>query len=109
MIIQNGTIEFLKKHVCEFDVETGFPSIAEKKEYDYPIPCQYIILSQNLLAKVNNESAANITYEILIEQPIKPLFSEQIRLTDISGIILGEYSIRSVETLNSVCQLRIVV
>lgn len=107
MIIQNGTIEIKEKVVSGLDPATGFPVKATSATYGKPIPCQYSANQYNQLGRVKNEHFTTAHYVILIEQ--QPFTAEQIRLKDMSGNTLGDYSIMSVETLEAVCELRIIV
>lgn len=102
MIIANGIIEF------DLSVAAGVDS------YGYPIPaveswgeaidCQYI-LSHNLQARNNGEAISAKSYVVYVEQMHIP--SEKVRLRDRNGVELGQYSIRSIEHLNAVCQTKL--
>lgn len=107
MIIQNGTIEAKEKTGGGIDPETGYakkPTIS----WSEPIPCQYTANKYNKLGVVNGEHFTVANYQILIEQ--RPFCGvEQVRLKDLAGNEIGEFSIMQVEPLDAVCELRILV
>lgn len=108
MIIQNGYIECIANKLTErINPKTGFPVKAENLEWCEPIPCQWSPIKMNLRNQVKGEHHTDITYQILIEQ--QPFPYEQIRLQDISGKSLGQYSIISIEELDAVCEIKIIV
>ena len=47
------------------------------------------------------------SFSILIEE--QEFQAEQIRLTDRSGKVIGDFPIKQIEPLEAVCQLRIIV
>ena len=49
------------------------------------------------------------TYMVLIEEQKTLVTGEQIRLKDRSGNVVGEYSVRSNEYLEAVCESKITV
>lgn len=107
MIIQNGTIEVKQKTGGGINPETGYPNKPGSVSWGDPIPCQYSANKRNNLGKVNGEHFTVAQYEILIEQ--QPFTTEQIRLKDLAGDTVGEFSIIQVEPLDAVCELRILV
>ena len=109
MIIQNGFIEVKTKVAGGIDPATGFPIKAANSAYSAPIPCQYTANSYNQLGRVNGESFTVARYTILIEQPQSAFTAEQIRLSDMDGHVVGEYSVMSAEVLDAVCEVRIIV
>ena len=108
MIIQNGYIEFIMVSGGGLDSVTGHPLKAEK-EYCELIPCQYVPARQNLLAKSNGEPVTAQTWTIYIESLWRDIATERIRLTDMDGNIVGEYSIIKIEPLVAVCEFVITV
>ena len=73
-----------------------------------PIPCQWTANKYDKLGKVNGEHFTVAHFSILIEaQPFEGV--EQVRLKDLAGKELGEFSIMQIEPLEAVCQLRIFV
>lgn len=106
MIIANGTIEFKVKSAGGIDPTTGFP-VASSSTWDSPIPCQYLVNSHDNLGRVKGEAFVKASYTVLVEQQTVP--SEQLRLTDRDGNVLGEFSILGVEQLDTVCQTKILV
>lgn len=107
MIIQNGTIEVKQKTGGGINPDTGYPNKPGSVYWGEPIPCQYSANKRNNLGRVNGEHFTVAQYEILIEQ--QPFTAEQIRLKDIAGKSVGEFSIMQVEPLDAVCELRILV
>lgn len=106
MIIENGTIEIKHKQAGGIDLETGHPIHSSNVTYGSPIPCQYIINRYNALAMSQGEHVTLASYQVLIdEQPFDD--AEQIRLTDKSGKVVGEFSIIKIEPLEAVCEIRI--
>lgn len=109
MIIQNGTIEFKDKTAGKIDPETGYPTKATNVGWAEPIPCQYLPNSRNNLGKVNSERFTTASYTVLLEEQPLPS-SEQIRLKDSNGKILGEFSlIAPPEYLEAVGEIKILV
>lgn len=108
MIIENGAIEFKIKEGGGIDPATGFPRKAETR-WGGPIPCQYVPNGSSLRGRVNGEGFTSASYVILVEmQPLPD--SEQVRLTDIFGETVGEYSLLSLpELLPAVDQIRLTV
>lgn len=107
MIIQNGYIEAKEKTANGIDPSTGYPIPAGQPAWGKPIPCQYAANKYDRLGTVNGGYFTIAEYTIYIEE--QPFTAEQIRLTDMNGNELGEYSIRKVEPLEAVCQLKITV
>lgn len=109
MIIPNGTIEFKKKTPGTIDPETGYPQQATEVGWGEPIPCQFLPINRNLLARTLGEPITKATYTVLIEeQPIPE--AEQLRLTDRTGRTLGEFSlIAPPEALEAVAEIKILI
>jgi len=107
MIIANGTIELKVKTAGGINTSTGFP-LASTSSWGSPVSCQYIINTHDNLGRTQGEHFVKAKYSILIEQQ-NPVASEQLRLKDRAGIVLGEFSIISVEQLDAVCQTKILV
>lgn len=107
MIIENGTIELKSKIGGGIDPITGYPLKPSSISWGEPIPCQYKANRYNNLGRVNGEHFTTASFEILVEE--QPITSEQLRLKDNRGGVLGEFSIISVEPLEAVCELRILV
>lgn len=109
MIIQNGVIEFKKKTAGKIDPETGYQEKATEVSWWEPIPCQYIPINRNNLGRVNGERYTSATYTVLIEEQALP-GSEQIRLTDIKGNVLGKFPlIAPPELLEAVGEIKILI
>lgn len=107
MIIPNGTIEAKRKTGGGIDPETGYPVKPSSVDWGDPIPCQYSANKHDWLGRVNGEHFTTAQYTVLIEE--QPFAAEQIRLKNLAGDIVGEFSIMQVEPLEAVCELRILV
>ncbi len=107
MIIQNGTIEVKRKTGGGIDPETGYPQKPETVVWGDPIPCQYSANKYNQLGRVNGEHFTTAQYSVLIEE--QQFTAEQVRLKDRAGNVVGEFSVISVEPLEAVSELRIMV
>lgn len=107
MIIENGTIEPKRKSVGRINPETGFPKKPTDVSWDTPIPCQYSANKYSNLGRVNGEHFTTAEYSVLIEE--QPFDTEQIRLKDLTGKVVGEFSVISVEPLPAVCEIRILI
>lgn len=105
MIIQNGTIEVKRKRSVGLDAD-GHPNKPLDERWGKPIPCQYIP-NKNLLARSNGEPYVNVSYEVLIEEC--PFCGEQVRLRDMCGKVLGDYSVISATPLDAVSEIRILI
>lgn len=108
MIIANGYIEF-KRKVAGGGISptTGHPIKVDAYSYGAPLACQYIANKQDNLGVIQGEHFRVAIYEILIEE--RTIDSELLRLSDANGNVIGEYSILSVEPLQAVCEVRILV
>lgn len=107
MIIQNGHIQMKRKSGGGIDPETGYPA-KPTAAWGCPIPCQYTPNKRDNLGKTASGQAFTVAqYTILVEE--QPLEGEQLRLTDLCGKVVGEFSVMSVEPLDAVCELRIMV
>ena len=106
MIIANGTIEVKHKTGGGLDPATGFPKQVQVS-WSEPIPCQYIPVKHNKLARANGEPVTLATYTVLIEE--QQFNAEQIRLKDREGSTVGEFSIMQVEPLEAVCEIRMTI
>lgn len=108
MIIENGTIELKQKTSGGgIDPKTGYPVKPASVSWSDPIPCQYSANKYDNLGRVNGEHFTTAEYTILIEE--QPFDTEQIRLKDRTGKVIGEFSVIQVEPLEAVCELRILV
>lgn len=109
MIIQNGTIEAKIKQAGGITPETGFPVKSTGEAFMPAIPCQYTANQYNQLGRTNGERFTVAAYTILIEQQRTPFTAEQIRLKDMDGNIVGDFSVMSIEPIDAVCQMKILV
>ena len=108
MIIENGTIELKQKTIGGgIDKTTGYPLKPASVSWGDPIPCQYIAKKYSNLCMVGGEHFKTAEYSVLIEE--QPFDAEQIRLKDLNGNVVGEFSVISVEPLTAVCEIRILI
>lgn len=106
MIIANGTIETKIKTGGGIDPETDYP-IQPTVSWGNPIPCQYRANNYSKRGKANGEAFTVASYEILIEE--QSYEAESLRLLDMDGRMIGEFSVIEIEPLRAVCQIRILV
>lgn len=106
MIIQNGTIEVQMTIDGGIDEDKGFPQIPGEK-WGKPIPCQYSIAKYNALAQILSEAVTEQKYSILIE--MQPFSATRVRLKNLQGVEIGQFSVTSIEPLETVDQIRIQV
>lgn len=111
MIIQNGTIEAITMSGDGgLDPQTGYPKKRSEQTLGAAIACQYTANRHDNLGRTKQGEAFVVAqYSILIEQPSEPFTATRLRLKDMSGATLGDFSVMSVEALEGVCQLRITV
>jgi hypothetical protein len=108
MIIVNGTIELkTKTQGGGIDPDTGFPVPFASAAWGDPIPCQYYANRYNNLGRVDGEHFTVASYVVLVDS--QAIGSEQLRLKDRSGAVVGEFSIIQVEPLDAVQELRILI
>lgn len=105
MIIPNGTIKVKTKVSGGIDPSTGHPIHSSSVSFGDPIPCQYIVNKYNALATSNGEHITASSYQVLIDE--QTFDAEQIRLTDDTGNVIGDFSIQQIEPLKAVCEIRI--
>lgn len=110
MIIQNGTIEFKKRTAAEINPETGYRSQPSAVTWGGAVPCQFKAVKFNQLASssVGGEHFTQASYEVYVEEDAETP-SEQVRLKDLTGRVVGEYSVIQIEPLEAVCEKRITV
>lgn len=106
MIIQNGTIETKVKTGGGINSATGH-AVKPTSSWGNPIPCQFIPNSHNNLGVSTGQHYTQASYTVLIDE--QTFVAEQIRLKDMAGNTIGEFSILSVEPLEAVCEIRILV
>ncbi len=109
MIIVNGYIQAKEKALTAsaIDPATGYPRKAGAAKWGEPIPCQYYANSFNALAKAMGEPRTQSSYTFLIEVTL--LGSERLRLCDLEGYVVGEFSIISATPLDAVGQIKLLV
>lgn len=106
MIIQNGTIQIKEKVGGGIDPKTGHP-IRPNASFGDAIACQYLPNKYNTLATSKGEHFTQAEYQVLLDDDGQPFTAEQIRLTDRSGKVLGEFSVMQIEPLEAVNQIRL--
>lgn len=107
MIIDNGTIEFKRKTGGGIDPETGYP-VRPDADWGKPIPCQYIPNNNSFQGKSNGEHFTVASYKVLIDE-MYGVESEQLRLKDMTGKEIGQFSILSHELLQAVGEIMIMI
>jgi hypothetical protein len=106
MIIPNGTIETKQKTAGGIDPTTGYAA-KSATIWSNPVPCQYVPNSHNYLGVASGQHYTQASYTVFIDE--QPMNSEQIRLRRTDGSIVGDFSILSVEHLDAVCEMKIIV
>lgn len=111
MIIANGYIQPKHKTATTqavIDPNTGHPRKgAVEANWGERIECQYSANRYNALGRVLGEPHTDRSYEILIEA--QPFAAEQVRLLNLAGEIVGEFSIISATPLDAVSQIKLLV
>lgn len=105
MIIANGAIEFKIKKTPKGLSPEGYP-LKPIIEWSDAIPCQFYPNNEDLLARIGTENRQRVSYTILIERTVE---SEVLRLKDKDGKEVGEFSAHSIESLEAVGQIKIIV
>ena len=106
MIIQNGNIEVKKKAGGGINPETGYP-IPATESWEPKIPCQYRANTHDNKGRSNGEAFTIAAYEVLIEGA--GFDAERVRLSNLTGRTLGEFSIMSAEPLEAVQMTKILL
>lgn len=107
MIIQNGNIEFKHKVGGGLDAD-GYP-VKATEEWSEPVPCQYWPKRYNLQGRTGGNATVETSFEILVAMPLPVDATEQLRLTDMAGVRVGEYSVISSQELRAVQEIKITV
>lgn len=102
MIIPNGYISFRLSGATGLD-NNGYPTLSPDA-WGNKIECQYLP-SVNLRARGNNEAYTAHSYTVYVEQMTVP--SEIVKLYDMNECEIGQFSMRSIEQLDAVCQTKI--
>ena len=105
-LFSNGTLQFKQKTGGGIDPTTGYP-VQATSTWGEAVPCSWNTVSLNLLATTNNEHYKDAQYSLFIEGNNLP--SEQLKLSDNNGNVLGEFSIISYEYLDTKSVTRIIV
>ena len=107
MIIANGTLEVKHKEPSVIDPETGYPSAPSSVEWGEPILCQWWASTWSNTMQSNGEDYTKKAITALIETPAALGDSKRVRLKTMSGTLIGEFAIDSIEELDAVCQWRL--
>lgn len=102
MIIPNGYISFRLSGATGLD-NNGYPTLSPDA-WGNMIECLYLP-SVNLRARGNNEAHTAHSYTVYVEQMTIP--SEIVKLYDMNECEIGQFSMRSIEQLDAVCQTKI--
>lgn len=94
----NGSVQFKTKAGGGIDPTTGYP-IAASAAWSDAVGCRWVKTSENLQAKSSGEPIVQSNYTIYLDGDNMP--SEQVRLTDRNGNVLGEYSVISAEYIDT--------
>lgn len=105
MIIENGYIQAIIRTGGGLD-EDKYP-IPTREEYGERIPCNILLNKKNKLASANGSPFVDVNYEVLIE-PI-PFPHERVRLITQFERVLGDFSVISIEYLEHVRAIQILV
>ena len=92
--ITNGSVSYKFKTGGGLDPVTGFP-VPATSTWGEDIPCRWTTVSLNLLARDIEEHYIEAKYAIYVAG--KRLPSEQLKLGDNDGNVLGEFSVISYE------------
>lgn len=104
MIIPNGYIRFAKQKAVTTD-KNGYFVVAADAWSD-AVECQYLP-SVNLQAQSKAGAITAHAYTIYVEQMTLP--SEIVKLSDRDDNEIGQFSVRSCEQLDAVCQTKIML
>jgi len=107
MIIQNGNIEFKTKSGGGIGAD-GYP-VTPTEVWGKPVPCQYVPVKLDLQARSDGNAATQFNYKVYVAMPLPEEATEQLRITDMAGKEVGQYSVISSEELRAVQEIVIVV
>lgn len=110
MIIGNGRLQFKRKVTgsAAVDSETGYPVRRTGDTWGDPVPCQIVPNKHDNLGRVNGQHFTTASYQIYIERGLLEK-SEQIRVFTDEGSYFLEFSVISVEVLQAVDEVLILV
>ena len=94
----NGSVAFKEKSGGGINPITGYP-VAATVSWKTAIDCRYAKNSENLQAKEQGEPIVQVNYTIYIAGDNTQ--SEQLRLYDNGGNLLGEFSVISTEYIDT--------
>lgn len=106
MIVKNGYIRFKDKSEAVYNEQKGIYE-PQKAEWGEDIPCQWRVTSGTYKGKSNGEACVVAQYEILIE--MQEIYGERFQLSDLDYNDMGEYSPISIERLDLVQKIKIIV
>lgn len=102
MIIPNGYISFRLSKETGLD-DNGYPT-PSPDAWGNMVECQYLP-SVNLRTRGNNEAYTAHSYTVYVEQMTVPC--EIVKLYNKNKHEIGQFSMRSIEQLDAVCQTKI--
>lgn len=105
MIIANGYIRFNKQTAASTDDKGYF--VMSPDAWGKRIECQYLP-NINLQARSQGEPITAHAYTVYVEQMIH-LPSEVVKLYDRCDNEIGQFSVRSYEQLDAVCQTKMLL
>lgn len=109
MIIENGTIRIKAKAGGGIDPVTHNP-VKATEAWGEAVPCQWSVNKRDNLGVANGEHFSVASYIVLIDMVLEPPFrGQQLELVSRDYGSLGRYSIISVEPLDAVGQVRILI
>lgn len=104
MIIPNGYIRFAEQKAVTTDDKGYFVVAADA--WSEAVECQYLP-AVNLQAQSKAGAITAHAYTVYVEQMSLP--SEIVKLSDRCGNEIGQFSVRSYEQLDAVCQTKIIL
>jgi len=105
MIIVNGVIQ--RKVQTGGGIDTNGNPARPSFVWDNPVECHIKVNKRDNLGKQNGNTFTVASYEIIIEP--QAFDADVIKITDKSGTDLGEFSVISIEHLEAVETVKILV
>ena len=97
-VVANGIVSFKTKTAGGIDPVTGYP-IATTITWGDDIACRWATIDLNLLANSGTSHFTDAKYVIYVQGDTHP--TEQLKLTDSSDNVIGEFSIISYEYIDT--------
>ena len=104
MIIPNGYIRFAEQKAVTTDNNGYFVVAADA--WGEAVECQYLP-AVNLQAQSRAGAITSHAYTVFVEQMVLP--GEVVKLYDKGNNEIGQFSVRSYEQLDAVCQTKIML